>query len=168
MRTLFAYRLLLFSFMGILLSPWALPAQDIIPYISPGFRLGYVFGEGFTYSLEMTAGLVFPDPALPGDLSRPYNVSFGGGVQVMPTAPKRFTYVSLQGGLVFGGITVGRILYEYEGNQYSGTRLGVWGGALVLGSWEYYTFPDLETAKQSIGIWVKYPIFNASLIGFPF
>lgn len=141
--------LLVLCHIAVIAAPKVLPAQDILTYINPGIRLGYVFEEGFTYSVEVTAGLVIEAGA---------NASVGVGYQVIPTAPKRFIYVSGQGGLTFAGFSVGTILYEHEDSIYSGTRLGVWGGMLLLGSWEYYKFPDLNTTKQSIGLWGKLPI----------
>ena len=145
--------LLLFGLLTTLSSPNALPAQDFIPYIGGGLRLGYAFGEGPSFGAEVTLGVL-------QDIGRTAGLtSIALGIQNNPIAPGPLTYVSWAAATLIPpmdlvGIAVGRTYYSLDGKNYWGTRSILWGGPLfILVSLESYRFPNLDTRKWSIGLW---------------
>ena len=141
--------LLVLGLFTTLSSPQALPAQAL-PYIGFGLRLGYVIGEGPSFSAEMTAGIFMLG----------FIGSIGVGGQTMPTAPNKFGYVCLSGGYLLGGFSVGPIFYSQDNNKYIGTRKSIWAGPMiVLVSWDSYQFPSLDAPKKMlIGLWGRVPV----------
>ena len=149
----------------IIISP--LKGQDFLltPYVSLGVRFGYIFGEGFTFNAEVTVGLSIH----PGLL----HTSIAYGFQTMPFKPQTVTYVSVQGGLYFFGLSVGRISYKDAGTSQTGSRFAGYGIVTLpivfpfsAGiSYEALKFPSLSTQYKSIGLWGKIPIGDFRELG---
>ena len=128
-------------------------AQVFLPYMSPGIRLGYVFGEGFTWSSEITFG-VWNDSSV-------WFTSVALGYQHIPKNPSSFSYIALQGGFIFFGLSYGGAFYKDEGVSQQGRRLSSFVG-LGVGflSYERLQFSSLDVSYQTIGLWGKLPIID--------
>lgn len=133
----------------VLVSP-SRAQRNWYPYVSPGVRLGYVFSEGFTWSTEITLGLINND--------EPIFTSIALGYQIVPNNPTSFTYVAVQGAIWFLGLSVGGAFYEDKGVLQIGRRISGFGG-IVWGfvSYEYLIFPSLSAKYRTLGVWVKFP-----------
>ncbi len=118
-------------------------------YANPGIRLGYVFGEGFTFGTELTFGVFFLRSAI--------HTSVGVGYQRIPKEPKRFCYVSGQAGFFIFGASIGNI-FDADGHTV-GSRFAAYAIWLVPGiSYEVLKFPSLSTEYRSFGFWGKFPL----------
>ena len=138
------------------------------PYISPGIKLGYISGKGFTFSAEVTIGIIF-------------SLAHGSvaiGYQLIPEKPKSLIYFAMQGGTLYFGLSRGVVLYNNNGTSGRGSRAAWYYGVPLLSegrssdpgsinlgsftafpvmifSWEQLKFPSLATRYSSIGIWGK-------------
>lgn len=132
------------------------PIKAQIPYISPGIELGYIFGQGFTFSAEVTLGICIYLA----------HGSIALGHQLIPEKPKSLSYFAVQGGTLEYGASIGGVSYNDNGTEETGSRfaiyygfplswkLGVVNPVIILSS-KLLDFPSLDTRYMSIGIWGK-------------
>ena len=125
---------------------WSEPGYaKIEPYISPGVRIGYVFGKGLSFSGKISLGLAF------GEEDKPFNfvnLTYGGKYIFSRKStdwPHDFSYTEFQVG------TVNRDLGAYIGGSFgtynldrelltTGLRYTIFSGALLFGSLEMESF----------------------------
>lgn len=147
-----------FSLLWILILSEPIRAQiGLFPYVSPGIRLGYVLGQGFSFSAEVTAG-VFGG----WDVEEiPWHASIALGRKWIPQKPKRLNYISFQGGLLIFGGSYGKIYYKENGISKTGSRFAPYvslGYGHLLLNYEILSFPSFSNRYKSFGVWGKFPI----------
>lgn len=153
---------------------------EIYPYISPGVRIGYMFGEGFTLNYEVTVGVVGGEQMI-------WHSSIALGYQVKPKNPTSYIYVAAQGGWAVFGISLGKILDKNDKLNIIGSRFSGYIGGLPLFiefeplfplyeglfriggiplgfiSYEYISFPLSSEHRHSFGLWGKIPFAKGFL-----
>jgi hypothetical protein len=119
-------------------------ADDPLLWISPGVKLAYTFGRGFTMGLELS--LTWAPNTWEDMKDQPYAL---GGALNLDTNFKRLFRLRLGGQLVgpFIGLEIGPALVVDEGRTRLGIGFTPWVGAFVI---PYYTYtlvfsgPDLH------------------------
>lgn len=118
--------------------------------MSPGVRLGYVFGEGFSWNTEISIGFF-------NEFDAKF-YSIGMGHQKIRNIPNQFTYFAIQGGQELGW-SVGRVYYKEDGLRKKGWRISGFGGVAIgfLSSYQLI-LPSHAIRYHTIGISGKLPV----------
>lgn len=130
-------------------------AQTTDYYISPGVQIGYCFGRGMTWSVEVSVGgsSTFDYP--------PYfsHLSLSLGVQKIADLPTTFPYVNLNTGILAFGVSLGQSFYDSGDENLHKIRYGFYSG-LFIGfiQYENITNPLNSQSLHGIGLWGKIPI----------
>ena len=116
------------------------------PYVSPGLRMGYVFGHGLSFSTKISLGLAFGEK---DDFNNYVNITFGvkeirSGKQAI-TWPKLYKYTEVQFGTLqkeLKGYVGGSLGYYNPTNDQpvAGTRWSACYGVFGFGSLEVESF----------------------------
>ena len=121
------------------------------PYISPGVRVSYTFGKGFSMGMEVTVGVF-------GEIT-PYHFSVAFGNNLIFQEKKSISYIAGQGGYSLFGASIGKAYLLEKGEKSSGLRLSLYSGlGFVFLSYELMWFPDYHKQFNSLGVCYKLPI----------
>jgi hypothetical protein len=126
-------------------------------YISPGFSIGYAFGEGWTYSAQITVGVVdLGDSGIAPDDELP---SIGISIGTKWNQISRLLYCDFQGGLAWAGAGVGfgRYLIKDTATSYPVIRAKLYSGAIALVAYDLLYSPKIKPI-QCMGIFAVLPI----------
>lgn len=125
-------------------------------YVSPGLKIGYVFGEGPCFGAEITVGVFYALYA-----------SVAVGFEKLPNDKESFSYVALQGGSILPidnfypavGLSIGKTVTINQAEPQYGTRLSIHSGLLYgLLVYEHLRFPTLDKNYNTLGVFGKYPV----------
>jgi len=149
------------------------PKDELFGYINPDVKIGYTFGEGFSWGVEVTFGAFYWKPPIPhGSIAIEWERKWD--------FPLEFIYVSFQGGLTSIGGSIGRTFYKVDnkfrtGKRYSAyvglpipielEQIRLWFISTEFVSYEYTKFPALDKTFYNLCLWGKIPIV---LPGYPF
>jgi hypothetical protein len=133
---------------------------NLYGYVNPGMRVVYTFGEGITWGVEITLGIIYWDALI--------HSSVAIGWQKNPYYPQELHYIALQGGIYLFGASIGQTFYGDGKGREKGVRYTGYLGPLpiltegVLGlafaTYEYYRFPALKKTYHSLSICGKTPV----------
>lgn len=129
---------------------------DYYIYVSPGFNLGYTFGEGFTRGFQITAGVVsvtsgeiFPEPHWSAGVSYAYRTSAHRDIQYLD-----FQISPL--GLFGFGIGRAKVFTDYDLTPKYYTHSKLWGG--LYGLIQYDRFSSLDENFNYLGFTGVFPL----------
>lgn len=129
----------------LLISPLLATAQQT--YISPGFNIGYRFGEG--------GGVI---GGLEVSIVQWGNRSYGGVVFAWDAIHGMNNFhVGLEYGVGFFGACVGPVVATNKDTAAIGLRLTPYAGAIFIPYYSYQFFQSLPSSHE-VGMYLKFPI----------
>jgi hypothetical protein len=136
----------------MLLAPAKAEAIDTLIWISPGLKLSYTFGEGFTYGFELS---ITSAPESWDDMKeQPYATSI---VFNIDTTFKGVTKMRLGAQIVgpFIGIEAGPTVIFFHGKTYWGYSITPWAGLYWYPHYTYTKIFGKNSGLHELGVYLK-------------
>ena len=128
-----------------------------LPYISPGLQIGYGFGEGWFFSAQVSAGIIFwNSPLVPATTIgiRKYKDQTMRYADFQLTLFADNLFVPGAPGIGFGKVWV---TPDEGGGTITGLRFKLYHGLWLLGSYDAYKLPG-RPIKHHLGLFLVFPL----------
>lgn len=151
-------------FAALLLTAVPPAHAQLTPYISPGLQIGYGSGQGLFFSVQVSVGIILNIPLVPAVTIgiRQYKG------QTMRYADVQLTlFTDYAAGIGFGGVWVTPGDTPEEGpGTIAGLRLKLYGGFLLLGSYDAYKLPG-HPVEYHLGSFLVVPVVRPGFFSIP-